>query len=187
MRQIWTRRTGLMTLVFMTAGILGAVSTAAGADAQQYTASNIWVEQPTRVYSTNYKKGYILAAGTAVKNVRTSKKALTFIDAETDIEYTIAFVTKHHPGKSAVAVFDRILTEKTIEQLTEGFDEMEKGAIETGSVEVGMSKEAVLVSQGYPPEVGTPSAKAPVWKYWRHRFATFGVTFDKEGRVKNVQ
>ena len=79
------------------------------------------------------------------------------------------------------------MTDKTLEELTSGMSELELAAIESGEVRQGMSREAVLVSLGYPPESGTPSTKLDSWRYWRHRFNTFIVHFDDEGRVEDIQ
>ncbi len=47
-----------------------------------------------------------------------------------------------------------------------------------------MSKEAVIVCYGYPPEVATPSTNLDGWQYWRHRFKSFTIEFDDDGKVK---
>ena len=45
-----------------------------------------------------------------------------------------------------------------------------------------MSRKAVLLAAGYPPEVGTASTKLDTWKYWRHRFGSYPVRFS-DGKV----
>ena len=39
------------------------------AEDKLYTAHNIWVEQPARMYATNYKVGNLIPAGTEVADV----------------------------------------------------------------------------------------------------------------------
>jgi len=158
-------------------------SSAADGGGQDYTAYNIWYEQPVKIWSTNYQKGHLLPAGTAIKNVRPSRKSLRFTAVETNITYTIFFVPNHHPGLAGGQVYDRLLTDKNFGQLTEGFSESEIEAIEIGKVVNGMSKAAVIVCYGYPPESGTPTMKAKTWKYWQSRFSDFEVEFDEDGKV----
>src|SRR5436189_3601559 len=39
-------------------------------------------------------------------------------------------------------------------------------------IQAGMSKKAVILAAGYPPEVATSSTKLDTWKYWRQRFGS---------------
>jgi hypothetical protein len=155
-------------------------------DPQLYTAYNIWYEQPTRIWSTNYQKGTLLPAGTAITRVKSSKKAITFTEVETDVTYTLVFVRKHHPGKGVPDIYERFVTDKNFEELTAGFSKSEVDAIKAGEVVNGMSKEAVLVAFGYPPEVATPKTSSNRWQYWRHRFASRVVNFS-EGKVASME
>ncbi|HEU4646167.1 MAG TPA: hypothetical protein VFS80_11475 [Burkholderiales bacterium] len=58
--------------------------------------------------------------------------------------------------------------------------------IESGQVAVGMTKEQVIVSLGYPPAHATPSTDAPQWKYWHTTHGTYQVVWDANGRVKDL-
>ncbi len=181
------RATSVKILVLAAALGLGLGSTglvAADGDAQLYTAYNIWYEQPAKIWSTNYQKGRLLPAGTAIKDVKQSRKTIRFTDVETDVTYTIVFVPKHHPGKSIGDIYQRYVSDKSMDQLTEGFSPSELDAIKSGTVVNGMSKDAVIVCYGYPPEIATPSTKVDGWQYWRHRFKSFSIEFDGDGKVK---
>ncbi len=61
-----------------------------------------------------------------------------------------------------------------------------RDAVRAGKVAIGMSKEQVIVSLGYPPMHQTPSLDAPQWKYWHTGFGSFLVVWDSAGRVKDV-
>ncbi len=50
---------------------------------------------------------------------------------------------------------------------------------------VGMSKEAVLVSRGYPPIHKTPNTKMDSWRYWKTRWSTQVVDF-KDNKIVNI-
>ena len=66
-----------------------------------------------------------------------------------------------------------------------GLNALERKAIEHGEVEVGMSKAAVLLAIGYPPEHRTPSTRDNLWVYWRNRFNRFVLQFDGD-RVSKI-
>jgi len=156
---------------------LGAAGAASAAD-RLYTAYNIWFEQPTKVYSTNYQKGNILPAGTEVKDVARSSKKLEFTDPKLNMRFSIEFVGKHHPGLTAEQWIDRFLTTRDFAALSKGLSATEIKAVRAGQVKAGMSKKAVLLAAGYPPEVATASTQLDVWKYWRDSFRNYLVRFD---------
>ena len=169
------------------AASLAAILAFAGANAASaadklYTAYNIWFEQPTKVYSTNYEKGNLFPAGSEVKDVNRSSRKLEFTDPKLNMKFSIEFVGKHHPGVTAEQWIDRFLTTRDFAALTRGLTAAEIKAIRAGQVEVGMSKKAVLVSVGYPPEIATVSTELDTWKYWRHRFGSYLVQFS-DGKV----
>src|SRR6266705_5569705 len=157
-------------------------SSAASAADKLYTAYNIWFEQPTKVYSTNYEKGNLFPAGSEVTEVNRSSRKLEFTDPKLSMKFSIEFVGKHHPGVTAEQWIGRFLTTRNFAALTQGLTAAEIKAIRAGQVQAGMSKKAVLVSVGYPPEVATASTKLDAWKYWRHRFGSYLVQFSN-GKV----
>ena len=163
-----------------------AAASAASAADKLYTAYNIWFEQPTKVYSTNYQKGNILPAGSEVKDVKRSKDKLEFTDVALDLRFTFEFVDRHHPGLTGEQWMARFLTTQDFAALSQGLTSEEIKAIRAGEVKAGMSKKAVLLAAGYPPEVGTASIKLDTWKYWRHRFGNYLVRFS-DGKVSKSE
>jgi len=164
---------------------LGGASAASAAD-KLYTAYNIWFEQPTKVYSTNYQKGNILPAGSEVKDVKRSSEKLEFTDVNLDIRFTFEFVGKHHPGLTGEQWMARFLTTRDFAALSSGLTAAEIKAVRAGEVKAGMSRKAVLLAAGYPPEVATASTKLDTWKYWRHRFGSYSVRFS-DGKVASSE
>ena len=164
---------------------LAAAGAASAAD-KLYTAYNIWFEQPTKVYSTNYQKGNILPAGSEVKDVKRSSGKLEFTDVNLDMRFTFEFVGKHHPGLTGEQWMDRFLTTRDFAALSQDLTAAEIKAVRAGEVKAGMSKKAVLLAAGYPPEVGTASTKLDTWKYWRHRFGNYLVRFS-DGKVSKSE
>jgi len=149
---------------------------------QLYTACNLWYEHPQRMWSTGYRKGAIIPAGSAVQKLTKSKKWMKyyvlFVNPATRIQHGILWAHGHHPGVALEDYVRRTFSDKTFDQLVEGFTPDEVAAIQRGAVQPGMSKKAVLVSWGYPPEIGTPTLAQSQWKYWIHRFATSMVNFE---------
>jgi hypothetical protein len=174
------------------AASLAAILAFAGANAASaadklYTAYNIWFEQPTRVYSTNYEKGNLFPAGSEVTEVNRSSRKLEFTDPKLNMKFSIEFVGKHHPGVTAEQWIDRFLTTRNFAALTTGLTASEIKAIKAGQVQVGMSKKAVLVSVGFPPEIATASTELDTWKYWRDRFRNYMVQFSNGKVMKSEQ
>ena len=64
--------------------------------------------------------------------------------------------------------------------------EKEQKAIKSGIIEVGMSREAVLMAYGYPPTIRTPSLDTDRWTYWRNRWITQVADF-KDDKVSNFR
>jgi hypothetical protein len=163
-----------------------AAASAASAADRLYTAYNIWFESPTKVYSTNYQKGNILPAGSEVKDVKRSSEKLEFTDVNLGMRFTFEFVGKHHPGLTGEQWMDRFLTARDFAALSQGLTDSEIKAVRAGEVKAGMSRKAVLLAAGYPPEVATASTKLDVWKYWRHRFGSYLVRFS-DGKVSKSE
>ena len=70
---------------------------------------------------------------------------------------------------------------KTFSELTEGMTANEIRAIKAGVLVQGMSKRAVLVAYGPPPEHYTPDLKSNRWRYWTFISDTKTVFFNKDG------
>jgi hypothetical protein len=61
-----------------------------------------------------------------------------------------------------------------------------RDAVYAGKVSLGMTKEQVIVSLGYPPAHQTPSLDAPQWKYWHTSLGSYLVVWGNGGRVEDV-
>lgn len=62
-----------------------------------------------------------------------------------------------------------------------------QSAIKGGRLVLGMTKEQVLMSLGYPIADENPNLDAPYWRYWRTSFAEFRVLWDDKGRLRQVE
>ena len=159
-----------------------------------YTAYNIWKLRKLLLRRCiNYKHGYdIIPAGTEVRKAEIGsdidgRETIKFFTAKDNREYNIYFVSNWHPGKTIEDYLGYMFTTKTFEELTTGMTETEIEAIKKGIVLNGMSKEAVLVCYGYPPEHRTRSLESNIWVYWKNKFTSFEVCFDKDDRTTNCR
>lgn len=57
-----------------------------------------------------------------------------------------------------------------------------QGDIESGTLRLGMTKDEVLMTRGYPPRHKTASIKANRWVYWSSRFVQLTIVF-RDGRL----
>ncbi len=158
-------------------------------EVQQYTAYNIWRLRSWNMRCINYKyDNNFIPAGTKVSDVKISDDAsgitrISFETADDNRKYGIYFTSKWHPGHTIEDYKNYMFTTKTFEELTANMSDREIGAIKSGVIVDGMSKEAVLVAYGRPPEHRTSSLERNIWYYWRNKFRHFGVCFDKEDRT----
>ena len=151
-----------------------------------YTAYNIW--KASKMKCINFKQGTdIIPAGTEVNDVRLwgqyRDSPLDFTTVKDGRKYTIGFTKRWHPKKSMEDYRDMMFTTKNFEALTEGLSEMEIDAIKKGVLVNGMSKRAVLICYGPPPEHYTPNQNASTWYYWANRKDKIEIKFDPDGKL----
>ena len=158
---------------------------AALADGEFYTQVNLWAEHPKPIQTTNYHTGEQIPLGSKVTLVSANAKGITFVWNGRD--FTIRIETRH-TKVGLGAVKDRTLG-KTNPLESEAFKALtgeQQAAVKSGRVAVDMTKAAVLMAYGYPPEHETPTTEGNLWKYWRNRLITQTVTFDK-GKVSATE
>jgi hypothetical protein len=181
--------TKISAFIFLLAFAGGMAANAADelAKEQYYTAHNMWYERSWKIPSINYQKGSMLPAGTLVSGIYVKKSPLSsFIKFTAEgQEYTI-YMGRFHGGRDIYDLKERMFTTKSFAVLTRGMTDREKQCIKKGEVKEGLSKEAVIIICGYPPEHETPRLEKSIWKFWTGRFDTFVVTFDENHRVKVI-
>jgi hypothetical protein len=138
------------------------------------------------------EKGHILA---------TNYSRVTFIPVNSSV--TISEITSN---EIFFNYLDRLIYLKNVEKYTRiniselmnrtfapekvdlsKFSQTEKEAISHGKVILGMSKEAVIISRGYPPAHATFSLKSNSWRYWQNRFNTIIYQFIDNKVSKIIQ
>ena len=162
-------------------GAAGAVTETA------YTSVNIWMERPDAILSTNYHRGTIIPAGTAVVILRRRGDQIQF---RTDAGAVYKLIhAKRHSTIDLEELFRRNFSKENVMAPNGKFSrlsEMEKRNVKAGKVALGMSKDAVLMAYGYPPSHRTASPSEDTWIYWRDRIMNFSVHFGPDGRVNSL-
>ncbi|MFP4382001.1 MAG: hypothetical protein ACLFUS_15985 [Candidatus Sumerlaeia bacterium] len=196
------KRSLLLMLILLTIFSLGACKKGGGGGSVEepqasllegsgphYLAHNMWYEKMDAVYSTNYKTGSIIPAGTKITSAEIEKhrwRNTPIIQITTAEEQTfkIPFYEEHHSGLTVEEYADRLITTKSLDEMTAGLPEEHVDAIKRGKLAKGMSKDTVLITWGYPPESQTFSLDNNRWIYNINRFRTTEIIFDESGKLK---
>jgi hypothetical protein len=175
-----------MATLFVWLACAGLANSEEAKEPTLYTAYNIW--KASKMKCINFKQGTdIIPAGTEVNDVRlwdqSRDSPLYFTTVKDGRKYTIGFTKRWHPKKSMEDYRDMMFTTKNFEALTEGLSEMEIDAIKKGVLVNGMSKRAVLICYGPPPEHYTPNQDANTWYYWMNRRDKITLSFNEDNRL----
>jgi hypothetical protein len=153
-----------------------------------YTQVNIWHEGDKAIPSTNYHRGVPLRVGTKVVMEGYSNDTIKFHIADSPRQAYIIVITKHTKEDVNEMVrryfgdFDPMAPGGDFDRLTR----QEQDNVRNGTIEVGMSRKAVIMAYGYPPSHQTPSIQGDAFTYWVNRFHTRRVSFtgDKVSYIK---
>jgi len=166
-----------------------AVEKAFNSHQEMYTKRNMFISKYGRfgtriIQTTNYGNGQVIPVNSKVKLKDVNSKQVSFIyDGSVIILQNIP----KYSGTTIDQMVKRYFSPKKVD--LSKFTKLEMEAIKSptsaGRVVVGMSKEAVLVSRGYPPTHATISPKSNTWKYWESKFDTRLVEF-KDNKVVRI-
>ena len=188
-------------IVFLYCAIVGASSLYADDITAEkiYTSYNMWYEKPYRMHCINYKVGKRIPAGSIVSTAKLIKEIpdfngpgdgssseeqyIVFTLAGDDQEYKVYFVRRYHPRKNIDDYFKLMFSGQPLDERMSGFSEEEKEAVRGGYLVAGMSRDAVLISYGYPPEHKTTNLESDSWVYWINRFKKKFFHFIPEGKT----
>lgn len=146
-----------------------------------YTQCNIWYQNPAKLFAINFKKGTIIPAGTRVVFLNMDRNKIVFRTLDDNNTYNMYL--KYQRGLKADDIVKRFFAKKTFGELTSKFSPREINLIKRGRVEQGMTRDAVLVSYGYPPAHRTPLLHVNRWLYWSSRRRSMALEFDRSGRL----
>lgn len=140
-----------------------------------FTRYNFWHERNAHV-TTNYSRGFFVQINTRVKltylaqgTMRLELPSGESVDIKLIPEFTqrpLADIASELLGTDPVPI------EKLGDELA--------GSIGSGEIRLGMTKEQVLMTRGYPPRHRTPRLEADNWVYWSSRFVTLTLVFQND-------
>ncbi|GIC79225.1 hypothetical protein FMO003_06650 [Moritella sp. F3] len=144
-----------------------------------YTQVGMWTEKDN-VIATNYKRGEHIPVNSAVKITDVNAATVTFTYDGRSI--TLKNIEKY-TKVDVTGLMTRTFALEPV-NLTQ-FSALEKTAIEQGDVVIGMTKDAVIISRGFPPAHRTANLKLDSWRFWQNRFGTIVYEFE-QGKVSNI-
>jgi hypothetical protein len=133
------------------------------------------------IYSTNYKSGTLLPLNSEVK-ITYLDRNLIFFEHNNKI-YALKR-TGHSKHISLEGIFKRTFSKEKVS--VEKYDASTQHNILNGEVKQDMSKDAIILSRGYPPEHRTRSLESNTWYYWSttHNKAEFSFSDNKLISIK---
>ena len=138
---------------------------------------NIGRRSAALVESTNYQIGILIPVNSKVKMMDANSKQIKFL--YNGVPISLKNIPKYS-GADINTIAQQYFSTKKVN--LSKFSKAEQKAIKTAGLVKGMSKDAVLISLGTPPQHRTPDLEADTWTYWRNRWTTFTVAFNK-GKV----
>jgi hypothetical protein len=129
-------------------------------------------EWPTTNYSTD--KSVLLPINTRVMLVALKGKSMSLKIEKTGEILVIENVSKYSQKEMGV-IAKNMLTRTPVP--IESFAEDMAKNIRNGVLTVGMTKEQVIMTRGYPPAHKTPSLEMDQWRYWRNRVVNHACIF----------
>ena len=184
-------RLALFLLAAALSGLWCACATSRWTDQTVYSRVGMKLESGRRevgwhMYSTNHiglPKHIPPGAKFTVSNHRRNRIDLV---GEDGVAVQLEFVPRSHPGLSFDAWLDRQLSTAPVE-LPSDLDARELDAIGKGRYEVGMSRAALFLSIGYPPESLSPNLNDSRLTYEIRRLNKIAFQFDDRDRISEIR
>ncbi len=148
---------------------------------EYYTTHTIYTDRQVFL-PANYHTGDVLVLNSLVRIDRLTPDSIQFHPVNSSEKFFI-FYEKKYSELSFLKFFQRYFSE--LPTSLEGFSQMETDNIMHGTIEEGMSKDAVILAYGYPPVTKTPYLEMDTWRYWIHRWKSINVHF-QNGKVSSV-
>lgn len=156
------------------------------ASSEVYTLVNLHPDEDDReLSSVNYldDDGLIpLCTPIRVTFLNTEGLDFTVLSSGRSYHYEFHKTMKESPSEHVAKFFGTSCDASVVAT----FDEIDQKGIREGKALEGMSKQAVLLAIGYPPEHETPSLEEDRWRYWESTFDKVDVIFEN-GRVSKIE
>ena len=156
-----------------------------------YTQTNIWFSDLDRGRSNDEHKGSVLSVGSKIKIIKNTGAKIKFSD-ESGIVYVMVREWGSHIDFETF--FNRYFSKENV--MAEGgrfskFTKREQENIKRNTIDYDMSKEAVLMSYGYPPKQKhfISDAKSNQWRYLEESDRKISVYFkdNKIGKIEDIR
>ncbi|MDF9833445.1 hypothetical protein M2103_001669 [Ereboglobus sp. PH5-5] len=148
-----------------------------GMDKEYYLRHCIWVERGKH-RTTNYARGEILPVNTKVTLLYLSSSVMSIRVNETGkvvkVTNVINFSRKH------MSTIARLMLSPTEVSIGGEFAK----SIRSGELRIGMTKEEVIMTRGWPPAHKTESLALDKWMYWSSKLVVHTLEFEGEKLVK---
>ena len=148
-----------------------------------YTCCNLHYDDQD-ISDANYWVGKLLPAGTLVRVGEVTEDAVALSAGDLKLKLTHEYGTDEEPLDQYLA---KVLVKNDPKPRIATYQKAVRRAIMYGKVEIGMTREQVLISLGYPATDRTPSLQDREWTYWyNQRGDRYKVAFDEAGKVSGV-
>ncbi len=139
-----------------------------------YTTHNFMFEKGRHV-TTNYWRGEFVPVNTKVTVESMGKKKMVLSFKGTEV---VILNKKAHTKRSMQEVADRMLSSKKVAVGGKFAKDMK-----FGELRLGMTKQQVLKTRGYPPAHKTFSTESDRWIYWSSKFVQRTLVFENNKLV----
>lgn len=147
-----------------------------------YTCCNIHYES-SNVSDANYYIGGTIPFGSTVQVEKADRGTLTIKTGAQELSLAHRYGNQVETFEQYV---DKLLVSEDPKLKAASYSLAVQGAIKEGRVELGMTREQVLMSLGYPPAHRTPNLTSNEWMYWYNRWVTYRVQFGEDGKVSQI-
>lgn len=142
-------------------------------------------EKRAQLYAANFLQAGLIPAGSEIEVLSLNDKHFEFALVSSGKVYDYA--NHQQANEDFKAHLARVFGPSWDSSVLVNLGAKDREGVETGTVCVGMSREAVILALGYPPRLENPSLKADSWKYWRSRFDTMVVSFGDDDMVSGIR
>jgi len=150
-----------------------------------YTLVNLHVDpKGNRIFTTNYQSAILLPLCTRVQVIEQSGKAVRFRSVEQGVEYT--YLRTKHLVASFADHLAKVFGDECVSSRVAAMNQIDRDGIAAGRAVPGMSKDAVILAMGFPPDHANPNLESDLWTFWRNKFVRMVVHFS-DGVVSHVQ
>jgi hypothetical protein len=184
--------TGRFGLAAMIAVLVGCSHPGAPASTELATAPKMYTQtnlhtDPGKglIYTANYQLAGLIPRCTEVAMGERYSREVAFTVVASGAHYLYRLSPNLTPEglEANVAKYFASTCDSTA---TRNMTEIDQKGILAGKATVGMSKQAVLFANGYPPMGDTPDIKSDRWHYWTNKYSSFIVIFTN-GLVTSIE